>query len=103
VRVLVTFEPEFRGDPLDAVWIADSPQNREWFNQQVGRIDPNSAVFSQTSEPLNILWDVFEHHPRWSEVIVRGAERTSELVEALQSEAIVRSHDAEGFMLARPQ
>jgi hypothetical protein len=101
MKVLVTFEPEFTGEPLDAVWIIDSPPNREWFGSQVGGIDANSAVFNGESDPVNILWNVFEHHPAWSEIRVKGTELTPELVREVEPEAIVRDKDTDGFTLVR--
>ena len=102
MRVLVVFEQSFRGDPLDAVWIIDSPQNRAWYKQQVGRIDGNSAVFTPANDPVDILWHVFEHHPKWTEVVVKGAELTTDLAEALKPEAVIRRLGADEFRLERP-
>lgn len=103
MRVLVVFEQAFRGDPLDAVWIIDTPHNRLWYDQQAGRIDGNSAVFTPSNDAVDILWHVFEHHPNWTEVVVKGAELTTDLAEALKPEAVVRAQSAHEFRLERPQ
>lgn len=103
MRVLVVFEQAFRGDPLDAVWIIDTPQNRDWYDQRAGRMDGNSAVFTPPNDPVDIFWDVFEHHPDWTEVVVTGAELTTDLAEALKPEAIVRAQGAGEFRLERAQ
>lgn len=103
MRVLVLFEPAFSGDPLDAVWIIDSPHNRTWFQSHVERIDPNSAMFNAASEPLDILEHVFEHHPTWTEIVVRGTDLTADLADSLRPEAVVRAVEPNGFKLARPE
>ena len=102
MRVLVIFQPEFRGDPLDAVWIIDTPQNRAWFEQQGELIDGNSAVF-RPADPSEILWHVFEHHPAWTEVVVRGAELNPDLASSLEPDAVVREKTQDGFTLTRPE
>ena len=102
MRVLVVFEPVFRGDPLDAVWIIDTPQNRAWYDEQVEQIDGNSAVF-RPQDPLDVLWHVFEHHPTWAEIVVRGAELSADLAEGLKPDAVVHDHGADGFTLSRPK
>lgn len=86
---------------MDAVWIIDTPQNRAWYKRQVDRIDGNSAVF-QSQDPLDILRHVFEHHPEWTEIVVRGAELSADLAAGLKPDAVVREHDADGFSLSRP-
>ena len=103
MRVLVVFEPAFTGDPLDAVWIIDTPQNRAWYEKQLERIDGNSAVFTPANDPVDILWHVFEHHPRWTEIVVRGAELASDLAKGVKPEAVVRAQGADEFTLARPE
>ena len=103
MRVLVIFEQAFTGDPLDAVWIIDSPHNRLWNAEHVEGIDPNSAVFNPASDPLNILWSIFEHHPDWTEIVVRGVELTVHLAEGVESEAVVCEREANQFRLSRPR
>lgn len=102
MKVLVVFDPAFSGDPLDAVWISDSPHNRAWYQLHVERIDPNSAVFNAGSDVLDIMEDVFLHHPTWTEIEVRGAQMTDELADNLKSEAVVREQSGGGFKLGRP-
>jgi len=102
MKVLVVFDPAFSGDPTDAVWISDSPQNRAWFGSHAKHIDANSAVFTPASDPLDIIEYVFQHHPTWTEIEVRGVQMTDELGDNLKSEAVVREQSGGGFKLRRP-
>jgi hypothetical protein len=101
MKVLIVFEPAYAGKPCDAVWIVDSPENRAWFERHSADIDHNSAVFNPASDPLNILWNVFEHHPTWTEVTVSGKRMTSEIASGVADEASIQSETGEGFCLKR--
>ncbi len=101
MNVLVVFEPAYAGSPSDAVWITDSPNNRAWFEQHSTTIDRNSAVFDPGSDPLNILWNVFEHHPAWTEIEVRGERMTHEIASGVADEASIQSETPNGFSLKR--
>jgi hypothetical protein len=101
MNVLVVFEPAYAGSPSDAVWIVDSPENRAWFERHSMHVDQNSAVFNPASDPLNILWNVFEHHPTWTEIDVRGERMTRELASAVADEASIQSETHKGFGLKR--
>jgi hypothetical protein len=103
MKVLVVFDPAFSRDPLDAVWISDSPQNRAWYASHEERIDPNSAVFAPASDPLGIIEYVFQHHPTWTEIVVRGTQMTGDLADSLKSEAVVQGQNPYGFKLVRPE
>lgn len=98
---MVVFEPAYAGSPCDAVWIVDSPENRVWFEQHSMHIDQNSAVFNPASDPLNILWNVFEHHPAWTEINVKGERMTREIASGVADEASIQSETREGFSLKR--
>lgn len=101
MNVLVVFEPAYAGDRSDAVWIVNSPENRAWFHRHSMHIDQNSAVFNPASNPLNILWNVFEHHPGWTEITVRGERMTREVALGVADEASIQSETREGFSLKR--
>ena len=101
MNVLVVFERAYAGSPSDAVWIIDSPENRAWFEGHATSIDQNSAVFNPASDPLNILWNVFEHHPAWAEIIVRGERMTSEIASGVADEASIKGETHDGFSLNR--
>lgn len=101
MKVLIVFEPAYVGSPSDAVWIVDSSENRTWFERHSLFIDQNSAVFSPACDPLNILWNVFEHHPAWTEIDVRGERMTREIASGIAGEAALQSETREGFSLKR--
>ncbi|WP_334186296.1 hypothetical protein [Novosphingobium sp.] len=101
MNVLVVFEPAYAGSTCDAVWIVDSPENRAWFERHSLHIDQNSAVFNPASDPLNILWNVFEHHPGWTEINVMGEQITGEIASGIAEEASIQSETDEGFSLKR--
>ena len=101
MNVLVVFEPAYVGGASDAVWIIDSLDNRAWFGQHSARIDQNSAVFNPASDPLHILWNVFEHHPTCTEIEVRGVQLTRDIAPGVADEASVQSETPDGFILGR--
>lgn len=101
MNVLVVFEPAYAGRSSDAVWIIDSPDNRAWFGQHSTTIDENSAFFKPASDPLNILWNVFEHQPAWTEIEVRGVRMTREIASGVSDEASIESETPNGFSLKR--
>lgn len=101
MKVLVVFEPSYTGGVSDAVWIIDTVDNRIWFEQHSARIDQNSAVFNPGSDPLNILWNVFEHHPAWAEIEVIGVQMTRNIASSVAEEASVQSETPDGFSLKR--
>lgn len=101
MNVLVIFEPAYAGGASDAVWIIESLDNRAWFEQHSARIDQNSAVFNPVSDPLNILWNVFEHHPAWTEIEVRGVQMTRDIASGVAYEASINSETPDGFSLKR--
>jgi hypothetical protein len=86
---------------LEAVWIIDSVENRRWFETLAGQIDPNSAVFSEDSHPLTILWNVFEHHPNWTEIVVHGEGLSSEIMDGISSEAVADNVAPDQFVVRR--
>lgn len=102
MKVLIEFESVPGGASYDAVWIIDTPENRAWFERQVGRIDANSAVFKDGSDPLAIIWNVFEHHPNWAEILVRGAALTPAIEGAVRPDASASSEGPAEFRLTRP-
>lgn len=101
MKVLVTFEKAYAGRTFDAVWIIDSAENRAWFERQAAKIDVNSAIFNPAADPQHLFWSVFEHHPRWTEIVVRGIEPTSDLAGSVPPEAILNSHEGDTFSLVR--
>ena len=101
MRVLVTFDPAYSGPPADAVWIVDTPDNRVWFEQQATGIDANSALFDGKVSPLTTIWNVFDHHPQWTEVIIAGAPLTPEVEEAVRSDAYATRLGTHEFRLTR--
>lgn len=54
-----------------------TPKNRSWFEQEVASIDQNSAVFDEDAVPLTVIWRIFDHHPDWTQITVRGVDATS--------------------------
>ena len=101
MKVLVEFGRAYAGPPWDAVWIIDTPDNRAWFEQHSNSIDPWSAVFDDDMEPLAVISHVFEHHPEWAEIVVRGASLTPEIEDKLRAEAVVASRAIDEFRLRR--
>jgi len=101
VKVVIEFGAHRDEDVADAVWIVDSAANRAWFETLSGHIDPNSAVFQKTSDPLAIVWHVFEHHPSWREIDVNGAPLTDAIEQGVSPEAVVQSLGDFKFRLIR--
>jgi hypothetical protein len=102
MEVLIQFEPAFAGTPTDAVWISDTRANRTWFERQAGRIDANSALFDPGSDPLTIIWHIFDHHPDWSAIVVRGTALTPEIERSVKPDASAVEAGPDGFRLVRP-
>ena len=103
MKVLVEFGSYPEGPLPEAVWIIDTPENRTWFERQVDHIDANSAVFRDDSDPLSIIWNVFEHHPTWTEVEVQGAALTPEIELDVKPEAYCQRLTGDGFKLRRAE
>ncbi len=101
MEVLVQFGSPYAGQPSQAVWIIDTPENRAWFEKQVGHIDQNSAVFNETNDPLTIIWQVFDHHPDWTEIMVKGATLTAEIRQDLAADVEVIDAGTDEFRLRR--
>jgi hypothetical protein len=101
MEVLVQFGSPYAGPLSDAVWIVDTPENRTWFEQHVKGIDPNSAVFNEANDPLTILWHVFDHHPGWTEIIVKGVTLTAAIQQELAADAIAFDTRPNEFRLTR--
>ena len=105
MNVTVIFDPGFRGQSDRAVWIVDTPANREWFSAQPDR-DPNSALFSAAHYATvddavsNIISNAQEHHPAWDQITVVGVELTPAIVAALEDGGPI-SATPTGFMLGR--
>jgi hypothetical protein len=102
MEVLVEFDPAYAGPASDAVWIIASPNNRSWFVRHAESIDPNSAVFDEDVTPMQVVWHVFDHHPDWTEIVVRGVALTHEIEEGIEADAVVASRDEDAFRLRRP-
>jgi len=102
MKVLIEFGSPPGGASFDAVWIIDTPENCAWFDKEVDRIDANSAVFKDASDPLAIIWNVFEHHPNWAEILVRGAVLTPDIEQGVRPDAAVSSEGSAEFRLTRP-
>jgi len=84
----------------DAAWLIESPRNREWVSTHWSQLDPNSATFRSDSHVSDILDNVFEHHPNWTEVVVQNAALTSDDEASLGRHAkLARSKD--GFTVSR--
>lgn len=100
MKALVIFDPHYNGAPADAVWIIESPENRIWFQQHAQSIDQNSAVFNADSDLLTIIWNVFDHHPKWTDIEVSGRSLTKEVAHELASDADLTMTKC-GFSLTR--
>jgi hypothetical protein len=85
----------------DAIWIVDTVENRAWFETLAGRIDANSAVFQEVSDPLMIVSHVFEHHPNWTEIDVNGTPLTPAIEQGVKPEALAQSLSDGRFRLIR--
>ena len=101
MKVLIEFDRAYAGPPSEAVWIVASSKNRSWFEQHAIEIDSNSAIFDEDVEPLTVIWHVFEHHPDWTEIVVRNARLTSQIEEGILPNAVVAGREEDGFRLRR--
>jgi hypothetical protein len=100
MKVIVSFAEHFDGEIADAAWLIESPRNREWVSTHWSQLDPNSATFRSDSHVSDILDNVFEHHPNWTEVVVQNAALTSDDEASLGRHAkLARSKD--GFTVSR--
>ena len=105
MKVSIIFDPAFQGIADGAVWIIETPENRQWFERQNG-LDKSSAVFTPENGrvgPVAVMrsvWNVQEHYPEWSEINVSGVPLTTELAGDLVSEGIVTGNE-NGFALKR--
>jgi hypothetical protein len=51
--------------------------------------------------PLAIIWNVLDHYPHWSAIVVRGAPLTPEIEEAVRLDGIVASRGNNEFRLTK--
>lgn len=82
-----------------AVWIADTPESRPWFEALAGRVDANSASLKEDAAPLTIIRHVFEHHPAWTEIVVQGEALTGESENGVVGAAFAVKAGPEKFSL----
>lgn len=103
--VSIIFDTAFRGHTAGAVWIVNTAENRRWFDKQAD-LDVGSAVFIPEGGKvgrdaiLRSIWNVQEHYPDWSQIIVIGVPTTIELLDDLRDEGNVIA-TRQGFALAR--
>ena len=87
------------------MWIVDSAENRRWFDKQSG-LDAGSAVFAPEGGKvgrgsiLRSIWNVQEHYPNWSRIIVTGVPAINELPDELRDEGTLVVTER-GFALVR--
>lgn len=101
MKVLIEFGPHSNEAAADAVWIVDTTENRAWFETLAGQIDANSAIFQEVSDPLMIIWNVFDHHPGWTEIEVHGAALTNVIEDAVRPDASAHMLSKREFRLTR--
>ena len=101
MKVLVVFDPLYKGDSADAVWIIESAENRKWFDEHARSIDQNSAVLGSGNELLTILLQVFDHHPTWTDIVVHGRPFTNEVAAEIATDTAA-TIARDGFKLSRP-
>jgi hypothetical protein len=105
MEVSIIFDAAFQGHAAGAVWIVDTAENRRWFDKQAD-LDAGSAVFTPEGGKvgrdaiLRSIWNVQEHYPDWSQIIVTGVPTTIELSDDLRDEGAVIA-TKQGFTLAR--
>lgn len=105
MEIAIVFGSASQTNARGAVWIVDSPENRDWFAQQEG-LDGGSALFTPEGGEigqaaiLRSIWNVQEHYPQWSRINVSGVSITPDLTAALQDEGAVGAID-QGFSLTR--
>jgi len=100
MKVIVSFAEHFDGQIADAAWLIESPSNRKWINTHWSQLDPNSATFRSGSDVIDILDNVFEHHPNWTEVVVQNAGLTPRFEASLSLHAkLALTND--GFTISR--
>jgi len=102
MEILVEFDRAYAGGPSEAVWIVGTPENRLWFERHTEGIDANSAIFDEDAAALTIIWHVFDHHPDWTEILVRGTPLNTEIEDGVRPDAVVASRSANEFRLRRP-
>ena len=100
MKVSIIFDKAFDGKASQAVWLVDSAGNRLWLNRCSGTLDPNSALFRETTPVMNIIWSAQEHHPSWMELDVIGLPLTADLTASLADEGVVEPVEG-GFRLLR--
>jgi len=100
MKVIVSFAEQYDGQIADAAWLIESPSNRKWINRHWSQLDPNSATFRSNADVSDILDNVFEHHPNWTEVVVQNAALTSE-VEASVGLSAKLARMRDGFTVSR--
>lgn len=105
MEVSIIFDAAFQGHEAGAVWIVDTAENRRWFDKQAD-LDAGSAVFAPEGGKvgreaiLRSIWNVQEHYPDWSQIIVTGVPTTIELSDDLRDEGSLIA-TKQGFALLR--
>ena len=105
MEVSIIFNAALQGRMAGAVWIVDSEENRQWFDKQTG-LDAGSAVFTpeggevRRGAILRSIWNVQEHYPDWSRIVVIGVGTSDELSDELRNEGNLIVTE-QGFALIR--
>lgn len=105
MEVAIIFDPAFSGEAKRAVWLIDTPANRDWLQRQTG-LDAGSAVFAterygtMEAAVTQMIWNAQDHHPDWSAIEVIGAGLTNQIRTDLAGEGDLTG-GREGFRLLR--
>ncbi len=112
MKVMLVFDEAY-GDRVerelgDAFWFIDTPANRAVAEQawKAASTDPNSALFkghppTTAQDVLGKVQDIDLHHSEWSEIIVVGAELTTELTSGFETEGLAIMRVPGGILIRR--
>ena len=92
--VYAIFDSKFSGQPGGAVWIADSPVNRDWFERNKTTLSLNSALFlvdryeSAQIALCHMIWGIEEHFSDWQRILVIGVDPANPVPKELLNEGL---------------
>ncbi|MDO6591161.1 hypothetical protein DS901_16960 [Loktanella sp. D2R18] len=104
--VSAIFKKDFRGELGEAVWLVDTPENRNRFEKSCD-LDPNSALFSVNgfntlqSGLAETVWSIHDHYPDLDKIIVIGVKLSALIAKELDGDYILEGKKMGSFAAQR--
>ena len=102
MRVSAIFDKDYEGALSGAVWLLDTPENRNRFEGS-SDLDRNSALFSSTnfhrspSALIELIWTIHDHFPELKSITVIGVKAGPLIARKLETDYAIEE-TIEGFV-----